>query len=274
MSAPINFNTTSLDELKTVLSKNKAQAVIKAREKFGHLSITAFRTAAKLSTAQCQKMLNGGAIIYEVDTSAPILPEDTPPTSEDSSPIQADETAVAGATSVSSQPGFVPPPARLSFTPSGPPYVDAVGGRPSPSDGATGDPPSRPSQERTTTPVEGDPAPQTSVNPSSESSLKPRNQLSTGSRGTPTPTSPTADDQLKALQEELAKMRDEREVKKSENLDFRQKLTTAEYHLATSQGEVLRVQQQLGEAQQAAADSAQKAEEYQQAVQEAEEQSQ
>ena len=83
MSVPINFNTTSLDELKTVLSKNKSQAVIKAREKFGHLSITAFRTATKLLTAQCQKMLNGGAMIYEVDTSAPILPEDTPPASED-----------------------------------------------------------------------------------------------------------------------------------------------------------------------------------------------
>ena len=109
MSAPINFNTASLDDLKTVLSKNKSQAVIKAREKFGHLSITAFCTATKLSTAQCQKMLNGGAIIYEVDTSAPILPEDTPPTSEDSSPMQADETAVAGATSVSGQPGFVLP---------------------------------------------------------------------------------------------------------------------------------------------------------------------
>ena len=102
----------------------------------------------------------------------------------------------------------------------------------------------------------------------------PHNQLSTGSRGTPTPTSPKADDQLKVLQEELAKMRDELEAKKSENLDFRQKLTTAENHLATSQGEVLHVQQQLGEDQQAAADSAQKAEEYQQAVREAEEQSQ
>ena len=158
MSAPINFNTASLDELKTVLSKNKSQAVIKAHEKFGHLSITAFCTATELSTAQCQKMLNGGAIIYEVDSSAPILPEDTPPASEDSSPIPADETAVVGATSVSSQPGFVLLPARLSFTPSGPPYVNAPGGRPSPSDGATGDPPSRPSQERTTTPVEGDPA--------------------------------------------------------------------------------------------------------------------
>ena len=233
-------------------------------------------TAAKLLTAQCQKMLNGGAIIYEVDTSVPILPEDTPPTSEDSSPILADETAAVGATSVSNQPGFVLPPARLSFTPSGPPYVDAQGGRPSPSDGAPGDPPSRPSQEQTTTttPVEGDPAAETSVNPSFESSLKPRNQLFTGSRGTPTPTSPTADDQVKALQEELAKMRDELEVKKSENLDFQQKLTTAEYHLATSQGEVLHVQQQLGEAQWAAADSAQKVEEYQQAVREAEEQSQ
>ena len=88
MSVPINFNTTSLDELKTVLSKNKSQAVIKACEKFGHLSITAFRTATKLLTAQCQKMLNGGAMIYEVDTSAPILPEDTPPASEDSSPFK------------------------------------------------------------------------------------------------------------------------------------------------------------------------------------------
>ena len=42
-----------------------------------------------------------------------------------SSPIQADETSVVGATSVSSQPGFVLPPARLSFTPIRPPYVDA-----------------------------------------------------------------------------------------------------------------------------------------------------
>ena len=137
MSALVNFNTASFDELKTVLSKTKSHAVIEAcRKAKGHLTIKAFRIAAKLLTAQCQKMINEGAIIYQVDTSIPAHPQDTPPTSEDPSPIQADDvTPILGPTAGSSQPGFGLAPAKLSFTPSGPPYVDTKGGQSIPRDG-------------------------------------------------------------------------------------------------------------------------------------------
>ena len=149
MSASVNFNTASFDELKTVLSKTKSHTVIEARRKAKeHLTIKAFRIAAKLSIAQCQKMINEGAIIYQVDTSIPAHTQDTPPTSEDPSPIQADDvTSVLGATAGSSQPGFELTPAKLSFTPSGPPYVDTEGGQPILRDGTTGDSSFRPSQE-------------------------------------------------------------------------------------------------------------------------------
>ena len=130
MSAPVNFNTAPFDELKTVLLKTKLHAVIQVHRKAkGHLTIKAFRIAAKLLTAQCQKMINEGAIIYQVDTSIPAHTQDTPPTSEDPSPLQADDvTSILGATAGSSQPGFGLTPAKLSFTPSGPPYVDTEGG--------------------------------------------------------------------------------------------------------------------------------------------------
>ena len=274
MSVPINFNTTSFDELKTVLSKTKSHVVIAARKKVDHLSIKAFHIAAKLTPAQVQKMINAGAILYEVDTSVPIPSEDTPPTSEDPSPIPAEvEALVVGATAVSSQSGFELTPARLSFTPSGLPYVDTQGRGPVLSDRAVGDPSSRPSQEQTTTQVEGDPTAQASGKSPSES-LVSQNQLFLQTEDTSVPTSPQPGAQLKALKDELARMREELEAKNSENLDFRKKLSTTEYQLATSQGETLHFQQQLGEAQQAAADSAQRVEEYQRAVQEAEEQSQ
>ena len=49
MSAPVNFNTASFEELKTVLSKNKSYAVLEAREKAGgHLTIKVFRSVTKM----------------------------------------------------------------------------------------------------------------------------------------------------------------------------------------------------------------------------------
>ena len=56
MSAPVNFNTASFEELKTVLSKNKSYAVLEAREKAGgHLTIKAFLSATKMSQNAFQK---------------------------------------------------------------------------------------------------------------------------------------------------------------------------------------------------------------------------
>ena len=264
MSTPVNFNTASLEELKTVLTKTKAHTVLEARKKAGgHLSIKAFRTAAKLTAVAYQKMINDQVIMYEVDTSPPAPLQDTPPTSEDPSPIQAgEEVPIPGATAT----GFELTPAKLNFTPSGLPYADMQGGGPTPSNRTAGDPPSRPLQERTTTPVGGTPV------------LPPEGKFSAGAPSTqqnqPVPRSPKPDHQLKALQEELARIQEELEAKKSENINFREKLSTTEHQLASSQGEALRFQQRLGKAQQTAAESAQKAEEYQRALQEAEDQSQ
>ena len=264
MSTPVNFNTVSLEELKTVLTKTKAHAVLEARKKAGgHLSIKAFHTAAKLTAVAYQKMINDRVIMYEVDTSPPAPSQDTPPTSEVPSPIQTGvEVPVPGATAT----GFELTPAKLTFTPSGLPYTDTQGGGPTPSDGTTGNPPSRPSQERTTTQVGGTPVPPLEGKSSMGAASTQRNQ--------PVPGSPEPDHQLKALQEELARMWEELEAKKSENINFREKFSTTEHQLASSQGEALRFQQQLGEAQQTAAESAQKAEEYQWALREAEDQSQ
>ena len=277
MSAPVNFNTASIDELKTVLSKTKSHAVIEARRKAGgHLTIKAFCTAAKLTATNVQKMISEGVIIYQVDTSSPAPTQDTPPTSEDPSPIQAeDEVSVPGATAIVRQPGFQLTPAKLTFTPSGLPYTNTQGGGSIPSNRAAGDPSPRPSPKRTTTQGDGNPAPQLDRNPSITEQKQPvKNKLVTQVGGNLVPTSPKLDNQLKALQEELARMREELEAKKSKNLTFRERLSTTEHQLASSQGAALRFQQQLGEAQQTAAESAQKAEEYQRALQDAKDQSQ
>ena len=128
-----------------MLTKTKAHAVLEARKKAGgHLSIKAFCTAAKLTAVAYQKMINDRVIMYEVDTSPPTPLQDTPPTSEDPSPLQAgEEVPVPGTTTT----GFELTLAKLNFTPSGLLYTDTQGGGPTPSNGTAGDPPSRPSQE-------------------------------------------------------------------------------------------------------------------------------
>ena len=109
MSTPVNFNTASFEELKTVLSKNKSHAVLKAREKAGgHLTIKSFCSAAKMSQNAFQKMVNEGAIVYEVESSMqtpsqvmpPPLPEDNSP-----APIREDQS-VQGATTNLGNLGF------------------------------------------------------------------------------------------------------------------------------------------------------------------------
>ena len=82
MSAPVNFNTASFEELKTVPSKNKSHVVLEAHEKAGgHLTIKAFRSATKISQNAFQKMVNEGAIIYEVESSMQTPSQVTPPPS-------------------------------------------------------------------------------------------------------------------------------------------------------------------------------------------------
>ena len=61
--------------------------------------------------------------------------------------------------------------------------------------------------------------PQSDGNPSF-TEQNPQNKSSPKTGGSPGPLSPKPDDQLKALQEELARMWDELEAKKFENLDF------------------------------------------------------
>ena len=162
MSAPVNFNTASFEELKTVLSKNKSHAVLEAHKKFGgHLTIKQFRTAAKLSGTTFKQMVDKGDIIYEVDTSAQNPSQDTPPTSpEDITPeYTGDNNSVPAAAADLGNSGFQLVPAKLSFNPSGPPYVEVLGGGPMPGygvpesttvgsasgNGDIGDPLSRPS---------------------------------------------------------------------------------------------------------------------------------
>ena len=229
MSAPINFNTASFEELKTVLSKNKSHAVLEAREKAGgHLTIKAFRSATKMSQNAFQKMVNEGAIVYEVESSMQTPSQVTlPPSPEDNSlaPTGEDQS-VQGATANLGESGFQLTPAKFPFTPSGPPYIDNPGGGlmtasgvpeqnnmdPSLGNGDTGNPSSRPSPARTTTTEDGDPVP-----PEDPSSLAPPlNQAG----GNPGPEPPKSNDQFEALAKELAEMRARLAQKETESLDF------------------------------------------------------
>ena len=133
MSAPVNFNTASLEELKTVLLKNKSHAVLEAREKAGgHLTIKAFRSATKMSQNAFQKLVNEGAIVYEVESSMQTPSQVTPPpSSEENSPAPiGEDQSVPGATVNLGESGFQLTPAKFPFTPSGPPYIDNPGGGP------------------------------------------------------------------------------------------------------------------------------------------------
>ena len=125
--APVNFNTASFEELKTVLSKNKSHAVLKACEKAaGHLTIKAFHSATKMSQNAFQKMVNQGAIVYEVESSMQTPSQVTlPPSSEENSPAPTGEDqSILGATANLGESGFQLMPAKFPFTPSGPPYID------------------------------------------------------------------------------------------------------------------------------------------------------
>ena len=138
MSTPVNFNTASFEELKTVLSKNKSHAVLEAREKAGgHLTIKAFRSATKMSQNAFQKMVNEGAIVYEVESSMQTPSQVTPPplSEENSPPPTGEDQSVQGATAMIGESGFQLMPAKLPFTPSGPPYIDNPGGGPMPANG-------------------------------------------------------------------------------------------------------------------------------------------
>ena len=81
-SVPLNLNTATLDELKSVFTKNQAQGIIAAREKGGPLTLKQIRTAAKIKTDAFQKLLAENKIMYEVPTST----AHTPPTSAENSP--------------------------------------------------------------------------------------------------------------------------------------------------------------------------------------------
>ena len=176
MSAPINFNTVSFEELKTVLSKNKSYAVLEARETAGgHLTIKAFHSATKMSQNAFQKMVNEGAIVYEVESSMQTPSQVTPPPSPEDNSLAptGEDQSVQGATANLGESGFQLTPAKFPFTPSGPPYIDNPGGGLMPSNGVleknntdpildngdTGNPSSRPSPARTTTTEGGDPVP-------------------------------------------------------------------------------------------------------------------
>ena len=280
MSAPINFNTASFEELKTVLSKNKSYAVIEARKRFGgHLTIKQFRTAAKLSGTTFQQMVDKGDIIYEVDTSSQNPSQDTPPTSpEDIPPVSTgDNNSVPAAAADLGNSGFQLVPAKLPFNPSGPPYVEVPGGGPIPGNGVpesinagssvgngdTGDPLSRPLPARTTTPEGGNPAPPNGPESPASGGAQPLNN--------PGPTSPKSNPQLEALAKELAEMRAKLAQKETESLDFRAQLSEAQQQLTVSQGESLCFQQQLGQAQQTAEQSTQKVEQYKKIAREVEE---
>ena len=162
MSALVNFNTASFKELKTVLSKNKSHVVLKARDKVGgHLTIKAFRSTTKMSQSAFQKMVNEGAIVYEVESSMQTPSQVTPsPSSEENSLAPTgDDQSVPGATATLGESGFQLTPAKFPFTPSGPPYIDNPGAGlmpatgvheqnntgPSSDNGDTGNPSSQPS---------------------------------------------------------------------------------------------------------------------------------
>ena len=270
MSAPINFNTASFEELKTVLSKNKSHAVLEAREKAGgHLTIKAFRSATKMSQNAFQKLVNEGAIVYEVESSMQTPSQVTPPpSSEENSPATiGEDQSVPGATVNLGESGFQLTPAKFPFTPSGPPYIDNLGGGLMPANGDTGNPSSRPSPARTTTTEGGDPVPPEGPSSPALSGAQPLNHAG----GNPGPEPPKSNDQMEALTKELAEMRARLAQKETESLDFQTKLSEAQHQLTASQGEALRFQQQLGQAQQTAEQSTQKVEQYKKIAREVEE---
>ena len=284
MSAPVNFNTASFEELKTVLSKNKSHAVLEAREKAGgHLTIKAFRSVTKMSQNAFQKMVNEGAIVYEVESSMQTPSQVTPPpSSEENSPVPTgDDQSVPGATITLGESGFQLTPAKFPFTPSGPPYIDNPGGGPMPANGVlepnntnpssdhgdTGNPSSWPSPARTTTTEGGDPVPPKGPSAPALSGAQPLNNVG----GNPGLEPPKSNNQLEALSKELAEMWAKLVQKETESLNFRTKLSEAQHQLTASQGEAFRFQQQLGQAQQTAEHSTQKVEQYKKIAREVEE---
>ena len=114
-----------------------------------------------------QKMVNQGAIVYEVESSMQTpLQVTPPPSSEEHSPVPTGkDQSVSGATANLGESGFQLTPAKFPYTPSGPPYIDNPGwglmpangalepnnADPSSDNGDTGNPSSRPSPARTTT---------------------------------------------------------------------------------------------------------------------------
>ena len=284
MSAPVNFNTASFEELKTVLSKNKSYAVLKARKKAGgHLTIKAFRSATRMSQEAFQKMVNDHAIVYEVESSTQAPSQVTPPPSpEDNSVAPTGEGhSIQGATANLGESGFQLTPAKFPFTPRGPPYIDNQGGGLMPSNGVleqnntdpisdngdTGNPSSRPSPAQTTTTEGGNPVPPKGPTSLALTWAQPLNNVG-GNSG---PESPKSSDQLETLAKELAEMRAKLAQKETESLNFRTKLSEAQPQLTASQGEALRFQQQLGQAQQTAEQSTQKVEQYKKIAREVEE---
>ena len=119
MSAPVNFNTASFKELKTVLSKNKSYAVLEAHKKAGgHLTIKAFHSATRMSQEAFKKMVSDSAIVYEVESSSQAPSQVTPPPSlEDNSVAPTGEGhSIQGATTNLKEAGFQLTPAMLPFT--------------------------------------------------------------------------------------------------------------------------------------------------------------
>ena len=220
MSAPVNFNTASFEELKTVLSKNKSHAVLEARKKAGgHLTIKAFRSATRMSQEAFQKLVNDGAIVYEVESSMQTPLQVTPPPSseENSPPPTGEDQSVQGATTMIGESGFQLTPAKFPFTPSGPPYIDNPGGGlmpatgvleqnntgPSSDNGDTGNPSSQPLPAQTTTTEGGDPVPPKGPSsPALSGVAQPLNNAG----GNPGPDPKRSNNQLEALSKELAEM--------------------------------------------------------------------
>ena len=284
MSAPVNFNTASFEELKTVLLKNKSHAILEAHEKAGgHLTIKAFRSTTKMSQNAFQKMVNEGAIVYEVESSmqtpSQVMP---PPSSEENSlaPTGEDQS-VMGATVNLGESWFQLTPAKFPYTPSGPPYIDNLGGglmpangalepnnvEPSSGNGDTGKPSSQPLPARNTTTEGGDPVPPKGLSSPALSGAQPLNNAGRN----PGPKSPKSNNQLEALSKELAEMRAKLAQKETESLNFQTKLSEAQHQLTASQGEAVHFQQQLGQAQQTAEQSTQKVEQYKKIAREVEE---
>ena len=233
MSAPVNFNTASFEELKTVISKNKSHAVLKAHEKAGgHLTIKAFHSATKMSQKAFQKLVNEGAIVYEVESSMQTPSQVTPPPSPEDNSLAptGEDQSVQGATANLGESGFQSMPAKFPFTPSGPPYIDSPGGGvmpangvleqnnmdPSSDNGDTGNPSSQPLLAQTTTTEGGEPVPPEGPSSPALSGAQPLNNAG----GNPGPESPKSNDHLEALVTELAEMQAKLAQKETESLDF------------------------------------------------------